>query len=184
MDGPYASDRFYVYIGGNRIPNSDGKTFRSLGNNCYADQDKARCAGSLALKRISKDAPPESFDIPSFEGNILHRYKWEGDALVKVENYPAPPEILKDKTGIYTRWSTVGGSVEIINGREWNFPIYDRIDDVDFETFDAKLIWNCHRNEKEQKCEYQYDCVLTVKNFTYETNFGSCRMSGQKSPRK
>jgi DKNYY family len=122
IDEGYAADRFYLYLHGERIPNFDGNSFRSLGNGCYVDNNNARCGSSLILKKMSPGSNPESFDSKSFQGNIFFRYEQEGNTNVykKIDNYRTEAIVTEDNTGIFMR-TQFGGALEIINGSESNY---------------------------------------------------------------
>jgi DKNYY family len=178
----YAVDRFSVFHNGERVPDSDGNSFRSLGNGCFVDKFNARCDGTLVLKRMRPELEPESFDSASFQGNIFIRYEPEGnaDTYRKLENYRTEAVVVKDKFGIYIRNERV---IKTLNGMELNIPVYNRIQNVDSETFEARSVHACEWNEKERKCVYVDMCVLMDKDFVYETEPYSCKMTGIKTKR-
>jgi DKNYY family len=182
VEDGYAVDRFAVFHNGERVPNSDGNSFRSLGNGCFVDKYNARCDGSLILKRMSPELEPESFDSVSFQGNIFTRYEQEGntDIYKKLDNYRTEAVVVKDNSGIYIRNERV---VKTINGLELNIPVYNKLQNVDSEMFEARSVHSCQWDEKESKCRYVDICVLMDKDFIYETEPYFCKMTGVKSKR-
>ena len=117
-------------------------------------------------------------------GNLVQKYG-EGNPNPWRNFGPPPPTALyvRDSTGIFFRDARKEG-VDRIGSNDYNAPVYTRVDGIDPETFEVLSIHTCILDKYQQCSHFFYDkCMVRDKDFVYDAEIGSCKMTGAKRPR-